>query len=317
MDIFISWSGARSQGVAIALRAFLVTVVTTSRPWMSANGIAPGQRWLQEIGGQLSDANFGILCVTPENQGAPWLNFEAGALGKSLEEGLVVPYLFNMTPSNLLPGPLTQFQALQAAKEDTYRLVATINSKSGAPLDPEVLNTLFRRGWPDLESQLAKIPNPTLEDQGPERDDSAKLDEVLELVREISRSPKLSSKEEHSVAPPPSWSQVRNLAGPQLKAFLMPAKVTIHPEESLVTVRYGEAHGFHAAQVKVRYQELQSLVHKTLGSDYKVRLLFAEAVTDNAVNRASPSQTSTAHGLPPTFTLPPQEDLPDEEDLPF
>jgi TIR domain len=82
MKVFISWSGSKSQAVALALRGWLRGVINSLEPFVSATDIDAGTRWQSEIASQLDVSNFGIVCVTKENQAAPWLNFEAGALAK-------------------------------------------------------------------------------------------------------------------------------------------------------------------------------------------------------------------------------------------
>jgi hypothetical protein len=49
-----------------------------------------------------------------ENQVAPWILFEAGALAKTIESTFVVPYLIDLEPPNINRGPLKQFQAKRA-----------------------------------------------------------------------------------------------------------------------------------------------------------------------------------------------------------
>jgi hypothetical protein len=49
---------------------------------MSEFDIDKGRRWSPEISKQLSEANLGLVCLTPENQSEAWINFEAGALSK-------------------------------------------------------------------------------------------------------------------------------------------------------------------------------------------------------------------------------------------
>lgn len=82
MKVFISWSGERAKAVARALHEWLPTVIQSLEPWMSDQDISSGQRWNSEISNQLAESNYGIICITPENQIAPWLNFEAGAVAK-------------------------------------------------------------------------------------------------------------------------------------------------------------------------------------------------------------------------------------------
>lgn len=56
--------------------------------------------WAAEILTQLDVTNIGIICVTPENMGRPWLSFEAGALAKRIGTARVVPFLFGMTKND-------------------------------------------------------------------------------------------------------------------------------------------------------------------------------------------------------------------------
>jgi hypothetical protein len=51
---------------------------------MSKEDIEAGQRWSVEIESHLDASAIGIICVTPENQSEPWLNFEAGAISKKV-----------------------------------------------------------------------------------------------------------------------------------------------------------------------------------------------------------------------------------------
>src|ERR1700722_16316228 len=105
MKVFLSWSGETSKRVATTLRDWLPNVIQAIDPWMSSEDIAKGARWSSKIATELATTNAGIVCVTPDNSGAPWLNFEASALSKSVEKEMVCPYLFRMKPSDVT-GPL-------------------------------------------------------------------------------------------------------------------------------------------------------------------------------------------------------------------
>jgi hypothetical protein len=126
MKVFLSWSGAVSKQIALALREWLPNVIQAIEPWMSSEDIDKGARWSSDVANQLATTKGGIICVTPENMTAPWLNFESGALSKTVEKEMVCPYLFRLKPFELV-GPLVQFQASEAGEEDTLKMVKTLN----------------------------------------------------------------------------------------------------------------------------------------------------------------------------------------------
>lgn len=187
MKIFISWSGSTSKQVAEAFRDWLPNVIQKLQPWMSDVDIDKGSNWLEEIFGQLADTKFGLVCVTTDNQKAPWLLFEAGALSKEVKEkAFVCPFLFDLSKADL-KGPLTHFQATGRAKEDLKKLILTIN-KSITPdiLPTEKLNVAFEKWWPELESRLDNI-QPEIRAPRVERTQKEILEEILELVRALAR----------------------------------------------------------------------------------------------------------------------------------
>ena len=86
MKVFISWSGSKSQEVAKVLKQWIPCVIQSVEPYFSCADIDKGARWSTDIAKELQDASFGILCVTKDNLSSSWLNFEAGALSKSIEQ---------------------------------------------------------------------------------------------------------------------------------------------------------------------------------------------------------------------------------------
>lgn len=161
MDIFISWSGPKSEKVAEALKEFLGTILQATKPWVS-NEIVSGARWNEEISNKLSDSKYGIICLTKHNINAPWILFEAGALAKSVStKTYVCPYLVDFDASQLT-GPLALFQARAADMEGTLKLIEDINSilKRNNPdshLKDESLRKLFGKMWPEFESVLSNL----------------------------------------------------------------------------------------------------------------------------------------------------------------
>jgi hypothetical protein len=65
-------------------------------PWMSDNNIDGGARWNDKIAKALEETDFGIVCVTRENQSSAWLNFEAGAVAKKVGQARVIPLLIDL-----------------------------------------------------------------------------------------------------------------------------------------------------------------------------------------------------------------------------
>lgn len=132
-NVFISWSGERSEKVAAALYGSLKMMLQTARPWMSKEDIEKGSRGLDEVGKALEAMSVGILCLTPENVERPWILFEAGALSKAMgEKTRVCPYLFGGLRSEEVRPPLGMFQAARAEKEETRKLVFAVNRAIGA-----------------------------------------------------------------------------------------------------------------------------------------------------------------------------------------
>jgi hypothetical protein len=126
----------------------------TVQPYVSSEDIYKGARWSVEVSRELKVANYGILCVTASNINAPWLNFEAGALSKSFDEGRVSPFLFDVRPSNVI-GPLLQFQSTVYERDDVFKLMKSINVATEVPLDEVRLYKAFEVWWPELHGKLA------------------------------------------------------------------------------------------------------------------------------------------------------------------
>ena len=186
MRVFLSWSGRSSRTVAEYLRDWLPSVLQAVKPWMSSEDIGKGARWSGEVSRELEQASVGILCVTRDNQHAPWLQFEAGALSKIVESSFVIPYLLDVSPADL-SGPLVQFQAAVANELDTLRMVQTINRALGEnALTTTRVEQFFGRWWPDLEGALARITDST-PSSPTVRPDREILEELLGLVRDLSR----------------------------------------------------------------------------------------------------------------------------------
>ncbi|MFJ3998641.1 toll/interleukin-1 receptor domain-containing protein [Streptomyces parvus] len=191
MKVFLSWSGDRSKAMAEFLRIWLPDVIQAVNPWISSRNISQGSRPLASIADELASSNFGIVCVTPESRSSDWINFEAGALSKTLEDSAVVPLLLGIDKAQVT-GPLAQFQmTVSTVKDEVYKLVSDMNDKLGeAALAGDRLERSFEQNWPSFSKEFEKISRsaapqkPKVEE---ERSASDLLEEVLLLARRQER----------------------------------------------------------------------------------------------------------------------------------
>lgn len=190
MKVFISWSGDRSRAAAEVLRHWFPSVLQAVRPYFSPDDVAKGSRWAAEIAKELDTSSVGLLVVTPENQEAPWLLFEAGALGKSLERSRVCPLLFGGMEPTDVKGPLVQFQAAQFSVDEMKRVVKMMNGElAEAALPPDVLQGVFDMWWPKLQGEIEVAMESGTESDGEgRRSERDLLEEVVALTRSMAHS---------------------------------------------------------------------------------------------------------------------------------
>lgn len=189
MKVFISWSGETSRKVAEAIREWLPKVLQTVKPYFTPNDIAKGSRWFSDITQELDDSMAGIFCVTSQNLKSQWLMFEAGAISKKVEQSLVCPILIGLENTDI-SGPLTQFQTTSFEKSDFKRLVSDLNkANTSNVLEESVLNQVFEKFWPELESRVKQIIKTSVDGDAisaDRRSDRELLEEVLKLSRALA-----------------------------------------------------------------------------------------------------------------------------------
>jgi len=193
MKVFLSWSGPASHKVALAFKEWLPNVIQVIDPYVSSENIDKGTRWFEEISKELESSFFGILCVTPYNKSELWLIYEAGALSK-LTSSKVCPFLFDLSPSDILKSPLYQFQCTEYKKENIWKLLCNINKSNNAhPIEGPLLRKAFEKWWPELHNALESIKTemPDLENEeikDTEATDRDLLEEILKTVNNQSRT---------------------------------------------------------------------------------------------------------------------------------
>jgi hypothetical protein len=191
VNLFISWSGTRSQLVAEALREHLPFVINELDIFVSMD-IEAGARWQEAVATKLEVTNFGFVIVSKENQDSRWLNFEAGALAKTIDASRVVPFPVNLSFSEIRQ-PLGQFQAKELTHDGVLAAVEMINDRCEKQLTKEHLGTAFDRFWPDIERVVQQARDLELPagavgsaDVTPSQHDM--LSEILTTVRQLARS---------------------------------------------------------------------------------------------------------------------------------
>lgn len=188
MRVFISWSGERSKAVGEAIRHWVHCVIQATDLWMSSYDLGRGVLWVNELNEQLRDGAFGIVCLTRENQLAPWIQFEAGALAKGLTQSRVCPLLVDLTPTDVVP-PLSMFQSAPLNQAGVSHLARSINAALGERrLGDDVLGSALDVYWPQLDAaiQSAKKVHPASKEPSPRKEGDI-LQEILATNRSISQ----------------------------------------------------------------------------------------------------------------------------------
>lgn len=188
MNLFISWSEERSEAVAKALHPWIKCILQNIDPFFSPNDIAGGSIWLSKLTKQLSSSNAGIICLTPENQHNPWIQFEAGALAKGLHENNVFVLLIGLE-SHEVKGPLSSFNHTQSTKDGLQKMVYDLNNLLEDKQLPEsILNRVFEKNYPDLEEIITPIvKNKPIVKEEKSRDSKDIQIEMLDLLRGLSK----------------------------------------------------------------------------------------------------------------------------------
>lgn len=184
-EVFISWSGKESYALAGGVRDWLPTVLPGANPWMSSKDIAKGKRWDAELGDILERTSYCIVCVTPEAAREPWINFEAGAISKIVQEAYVSPLLWRVSLEDFRGLPLSMFQCTQFTKQDVRQLLESINDATGLQISRERIYKNLDYSWAKFSRRVESICIPRSDDS---QSDGSDGDE-----RYAARQPELDS----------------------------------------------------------------------------------------------------------------------------
>ena len=190
MKVFVNWSGELSKEIAEVLKKWIPCIIQSVEVFYSPEDIEKGDNWDATISSELSECNYGIICLTPENTMAPWINFEAGAIAKSLDSK-VSALMINIKPSDI-KGPLSRYQATRFEKQDFFQLLKSINSALDSPLELTILQNAFEAMWATLEAEANEIvekyskKNKGKVEVGENKEQNEPIEEVLQLLRKQS-----------------------------------------------------------------------------------------------------------------------------------
>lgn len=182
MKVFISWSGELSKATAEHLKKWIPCIVQSVEVFFSPEDIEKGENWDSKISQVLSECNYGIICLTSQNVSAPWINFEAGAIAKSLDSR-VSCLMVDIKPSDI-KGPLSRYQATKFDRKEIFQLISEINKATEQPLDVSRLSNAFEAMWPQLNEDMTAALKSSSAPAPKEPEDP--LEEVLQLLRKVT-----------------------------------------------------------------------------------------------------------------------------------
>lgn len=157
---FISWSGPSARKRATALKLLLKDVLPEANIFMSQEDIPAGSLWLSEINTALDSSFAGVVVVTPENVGSPWLHFEAGALATRVEQKMVIPLLCGVDTTSLQGSPLAFFQALSVSREAVLQICRSFVEALDISRAESQLERAFSKWW-DEHADVICAEEPT------------------------------------------------------------------------------------------------------------------------------------------------------------
>lgn len=284
MDVFLSWSGERSKKLAQIFNDWLNNVLPTVNTFVSFEEIEAGERWGDKIGEGLENNYVGIFFMVKENISAPWLNYEAGAISKNVENSKVIPLLHELRPEEI-GGPLSQFQAKLLDNElDIYNIVRKVNNevKDERKIKEDKLKILFEKWYPDFDSEYQKFIQSSLNTEFETNQPSEpstlnqeeQIGEILNILRRLNR-------EKHQPKMPPR-SESRTVSYTSvLKSVALKARdyLDVFPTEELLKLKNDDKFIFDTVnELKL---EFPKLTNKTIenGVLKAISLIISENIT--------------------------------------
>lgn len=299
--IFISWSKQPTDQVASALKSLLLHMFDNIAPFVSKETIEYGTLSIPEIFKALSGSDFGFLIVTTKNQTEPWLNFEAGALAKSIADDgdtRVVPLLIDFdNVGQLSPGPIANLQA-QVVRE--YELLNVVRMMARfLEVDAATVDARWPAAWASFSDVLEEVREQLAQAEGdsaPDRTAEDMLEELLALTRgQVRRQGSLGgvdlSKESGRVdADPERWEMAAGLVK-RVAEVAATAEISKFVGGRVVVTLSDQVSDQQISHVTAIIEEFfaETGIHSTVdlpGRDYQIRT-FHDGRARRSVRRAA------------------------------
>lgn len=156
---------------------------------MSDQDIKAGTNWSERIKRELANTTVGIICMTPENQDAKWINYEMGALSKEVKDGdsRVIPLLIGFSGTQEIGQPAASLNMVMLGAAGFKKIATSLNDVSEIKRDKPDLDLVSDMWWEQLGSPMEEAAKKSPPGEPEPRSEGAMVAEVLETVRDIAK----------------------------------------------------------------------------------------------------------------------------------
>lgn len=185
--VFLSWSGDQSRKVAEAFSdLFKAVFAPTIKSFMSSKDIAAGDRSIRTLFTMLEKCNYGVCFINSENARAPWIQFEAGALSKIIDDSKVMVLILDESSISSLYGtPLSEFQHKLFNKEDIKSIFEEIIKNFGFNDDKESFMQRFNGSWDEFYDKSRAVLDEKKGKKEDVRDEQYTEKEALDTIKKM------------------------------------------------------------------------------------------------------------------------------------
>lgn len=173
------------------LKDWLPYVIPQLQPWVSTVDIDTGTMSMESIHAELADTTYGIVCTTSENQAKPWINYEAGALWKSVgSKSHVAPLLIDIE-REAVTSPLRNLQSRVLTvpaqrRAEMKMLIDSLNKAMDNSMPQPLLDELFDNQWHKMEANLLQLEDNVYAYKPEMSKVERRLEDIFQVVQKMS-----------------------------------------------------------------------------------------------------------------------------------